>query len=729
MYRRLIILTAIVVAAVCGLGGLGFHAIEKWAEGLEGVRLGEFAEVAEQIRRDVKRKLDEFIEVEQQRKYSDYLYSYVPENIVDAQQLPLVRSPLGDRMSNEFAYGYFQVEPDGTIVTPYSPVGPSDSDDQNELAEAVQDHYSNITENVLPSINLRAGEPEVSTAKPDVFLERDNAASRVALATDEAPSKIPAMRKGLPEGLGSRSQAYPIESFKQKAQQPQVYQSRRSIIASNSAQTFPPADQTTQVLVPQVMTSSVDEIAPAIRGEQQVRADIPATGAQAEQRMFQTPAQAQMRDQAGVAGVPQQPASGPLASDTVQIRMEPFVPLVVPDPPHTQSIFGGQVFLLRHVQIESRHLLQGFQLDEQRLIAEVETSARSFVREGMGFELPQVRKANGQAGDGDEPPAYAAILDFGFGDLVLNLRELDPAWIARRIGDLRHLYFAILATVVAAVGLALVSLWHNVRAQVALARKKDDFISAVSHELRAPLTSIRMYTEMLEKNWVKSQDKVAEYYRTMRQESERLSRLVENVLDFARLQKGRKSYAFRVGDIDACVASVVEMMRPYAQQRGFAIHTVLATEQCHFDKDAVTQIVVNLVDNAVKYARDAADKTIAVRTRNEPGLTIIEVEDHGPGIPHHLWRKVFDQFYRCDDVPAGAGRPASNDGRPPSVATTTGMGLGLTLVKRFAEAHGGYVEILPAQPTGAILRVGLASEARPVIRIRNNSCEGGDLSS
>ena len=78
---------------------------------------------------------------------------------------------------------------------------------------------------------------------------------------------------------------------------------------------------------------------------------------------------------------------------------------------------------------------------------------------------------------------------------------------------------------------------------------------------------------MLEKNWVKSKDKVAEYYRTMRQESERLSRLVENVLDFARLQKGRKNYAFRLGSIDECVAGVVEMMRPYAEQHGFAIRT------------------------------------------------------------------------------------------------------------------------------------------------------------
>jgi signal transduction histidine kinase len=683
MYRRLIILTAIVVAAVCGLGGLGFHAIAKWAEGLEGVRLGEFAEVAEQVRQDVKRKLDEFIEVEQQRKYSDYLYSYVPENIVDAQQLSLVRSPLGDRMSNEFAYGYFQVEPDGTIVTPYSPGRPSDSNGQNELAQAVAHHFSNVVENVLPSISLRAGGPEVPAVESDVP-DRNNATTPTVLAKDEATSKVPTMRKGGQERLGNRSQAYPIESFKQKAQQTQVYESRRSIIASNWAQVpSPPADQVTQTASPQAQTSAIDKILPGL-AQQQVQADLP-----------------------------QQAAPSPPASDTVQIRMEPFVPLVVPAPRRTESIFGGQVFLLRHVQIESRHLLQGFQLDEQRLIAEVETSARSFVREGMGFELPQVRKANGQAGDRDEQPAYAAILDFGFGDLILNLRELDPAWIARRIGDLRHLYFAILATVVAAVGLALVSLWHNVRAQVVLAQKKDDFISAVSHELRTPLTSIRMYAEMLEKNWVKSQDKVAEYHRTMRQESERLSRLVENVLDFARLQKGRKSYAFRLGDIDECVAGVVEMMRPYAQQQGFTIRTFLAAGQCRFDKDAVTQIVVNLVDNAVKYARGAADKTIVVRTRNEPGLTILEVEDRGPGIPHHLRRKVFDQFYRCDDVPAGAGRPASDAGRPPSVTPTTGVGLGLTLVKRFAEAHGGYVEILPAQPTGTILRVGLCPEGRP----------------
>ncbi len=701
MYRRLIILTAIVVAAVCGLGGLGFHAVDKWAQGLEGARLGEFAEVAEQIRQDVKRKLDEFVRVEQQRKYTDYLYSHVPENVVVAQQAPVLRSPLGNQLSNSYAYGYFQIEPDGVIVSPYYPGRAPPSDTKDDLSRAVRDQYANVIDNVLPSISLRSGALEVS-APESIVVERNEVSAPAVLTQDEGVAQVPTARKGVVDARSARSQAYPIESLRQKAQDTQIYRQQRSIIASNFQATNSDSRQSGQMAelpIPQAQTVPVDEISRSLAGSQ------PLAAQQAEQTVGPVLTEIPGYDQLAVtSGDGQGPNS--LASDTVQIRIEPFVPLVVPDPNRSQSIFGGQVFLLRHVQIENRHLLQGFQLDEQRLVTEVEESARSFIRDGMGFALPQVRRANGQAAASAEGPAYAAILDFGFGDLVLNLTEIDPAWIARRIGDLRHLYLAIIATVVAAVGLALVSLWHNVRAQVALARKKDDFISAVSHELRTPLTSIRMYTEMLEKNWVKSQEKVAEYYRTMRQESERLSRLVENVLDFARLQKGRKHYAFRVGSIDECVADVADMMHPYAQQHGFTIRTDLAaTGQTRFDKDAVTQIVVNLVDNAVKYARHATDKTIVVRTRSEPGVTIIEVEDHGPGIPPYLRRKVFEQFYRSEEnVPRADPQPNQPQG--------TGMGLGLTLVKRFAESHGGYVEIEAAQPTGAILRVALALEAQ-----------------
>jgi signal transduction histidine kinase len=348
------------------------------------------------------------------------------------------------------------------------------------------------------------------------------------------------------------------------------------------------------------------------------------------------------------------------------------------------------------VQIEDKHFLQGFQLNEEKLIQEVEKSAGRFMGEGMTFELAQGQSVHETSDSANRAVAHTAILDFaGLGSLVLNLIETDPGRISKKMNELRTWYFGITAIVLLAVTLGLASLWHNARAQLKLTEKKDDFISAVSHELRTPLTSIRMYSEMLEKNWVKSKDKLAEYYRNMRQESERLSRLVENILDFSRIQKGRKKYTFSAGDVNKCIAEVVEMMAPYATENGFCIETDFKPlGQTAFDKDAVTQIAVNLLDNAIKYARGAEDKTITVRTKRERDLIVIEVEDHGPGIPHRQHKRVFEQFYR-------SGSEATRE--------TTGTGLGLALVKKFAEAHNGFVEILTAKPTGAIFRIALAT--------------------
>jgi len=706
MYKRLVILSIVIVAAVCGLGGLGYHAVAKWAQGLEGTRLGEFAEVAEQVRQDVKRKLDEFIQAEQQRKYTDYLYYYVPENMAQQQQqqqLPLLRSPLGNQLSNDFAYGYFQVEADGSIVTPYSPSKPPQIDQGSAMADEVQRQRRNIEDNVLPSITRRSGVlrlPDEPTAQQAEAGSSPVTSLRESQALDGDT---------LVKGKGARSKAYPIESLKNEAQAPQVFTQQRAFVNSNQVQSMQPPPQPRAEIQggPTQRLDFADAQQAATMPTQPGQA---AQGAEMAQEQTQTatasPPQGQ-QDVSTSSAIQADVRQGKDLSEMVQIRIEPFVPLVVSGANPQTSIFGGQVFLLRHVQIEDRHLLQGFQLDEHKLVAEVEESARRFIRDGMDFELPQVRKVNGQK-NGDEKPAYTAILDFGFGDLALSLKELDPAWITKRSGELLRVYFGIIATVVAAVTLALVSLWHNVRAQVRLATKKDDFISAVSHELRTPLTSIRMYSEMLEKNWIKSPDKLGEYYRNMRQESERLSRLVENVLDFARLQKGRKRYAFQLGNLNDCVAEVVEMMRPYAEQRGFVITTDFEPlGQTPFDKDAVTQIVVNLIDNAVKYAACATDKTIGVHTRGQDGFTIIEVEDRGPGVPHRQRRKVFEEFYRFEGKAAGK---AEGQSQP----QTTGTGLGLTLVKRFAEAHGGYVEIDSVQPTGAIFRVALATQLRPM---------------
>jgi len=648
MYKRLIILSVIILTALCGLVWMGYHSIRIRAQGLEGARLGEFAAVAEQVRQDVTRRLDEFMQTEQSRPYTDYQYYYVPENVAPGrQQMPVLRSPLAGRLEQGLAYGNFQIEPDGSVITPND-----DVDQRQDLTESDNELYAdalsnriNIEQNLLPALrgttpgslkmNLYSGniaprtEPE--TVEPDRFAK-------------EAAQK------------GKSSQSYPIESLQSKGQKTQVIEQRRDVVEQN-------------------VVSNV-----AAQSQQQIQEGATQTDQPA----------AQFQQQAASTNESQ--------TETVQVRIEPFFPVVVPGGQaggesasrQTQSIFGGQVFLLRHVQIEDRHLLQGFQLNEKKLIEQIEESASRFMRKGMSFELSprDNTRDNGNV-------AYAAILNFGFGDLVLNLKEIDPGWIGKEIRHLRTWYFSIVAIVLVAVTLGLASLWRNATAQIKLAQKKDDFISAVSHELRTPLTSIRMYSEMLEKNWVKSQDKAAEYYTNMRQESERLSRLIENVLDFSRIQKGRKKYTFNAGDINKCIGDVVEMMRPYALQKGFSIRTEPGQiEQATFDADAVTQIIVNLLDNAIKYARDAEDKTITVRTKTDGKFTIIEVEDHGPGVPHRQRNKIFEQFYR----------PAAE-----STRETTGTGLGLALVKKIAEAHNGFVEIISAKPTGAIFRVALAT--------------------
>jgi signal transduction histidine kinase len=648
MYKRLIILSIIILAALCGLVWLGYHSIRIREQGLQGARLGEFAAVAEQIRQDVTHKLDEFMQTEQNRPYTDYQYYYVPENVApNQQQLPVLRSPLAGRLEQGLAYGNFQIEPDGSVITPNDNI-----DQRQDLTESDKELYANavlnrknIEDNLLPALrgttsgalrmNLHSENPAASPKEPPK-------------AEHEQISKEVAQQ-------GKLSQSYPIESLQSKGQKTQVLRQRRDVFERNVSNVNAQSQQ-------QILESQTQ-------------------GGQAT---------AQLQQQAEQTSESQ--------TDTVQVRIEPFFPVVVPEgqvdkesaSQKDESIFGGQVFLLRHVQIEDRHFLQGFKLNEKKLIKQIEESASQFMRKGMSFELSPKEKIYDNEND-----AYSAILNFGFGDLVLNLKEIDPGWIDKEIRHLRIWYFGIVAIVFFAVSLGLASLWRNAAVQIKLAQKKDDFISAVSHELRTPLTSIRMYTEMLEKNWVKSPDKAVEYYSNMRQESERLSRLIENVLDFSRIQKGRKKYTFNAGDINKCVLDVVEMMRPYAVLKGFSIRTEPGLiEQAAFDTDAVTQIVVNLLDNAIKYTRDAEDKTIIVRTKTDGKFTIIEVEDHGPGVPHRQRNKIFDQFYR----------PAAE-----STRETTGTGLGLALVKKFAEAHNGFVEILSAKPTGAIFRVALVT--------------------
>ena len=254
------------------------------------------------------------------------------------------------------------------------------------------------------------------------------------------------------------------------------------------------------------------------------------------------------------------------------------------------------------------------------------------------------------------------------------------------------------------VGLTLVAgflQWRDLRRNARLAEMRSDFISSVSHELRTPLTSIRMFAESMRLEDEMDTDTRAEYLDTILRECERLSRLVDNVLHFARVEKGRATYHKRPVALAGVLDGAMRTFEPLAAQAGFKIDlqapTVLASVVA--DRDALEQAILNLLSNAVKYSGTC--RRISVRIIDEGTGAAMRVIDGGVGIAPEDQRRIFERFYRAEAI--------ENRQIP-------GAGLGLTLVKHIAEAHGGSisVESQPGAGSTFTLRIPFAAhEVQP----------------
>ena len=222
----------------------------------------------------------------------------------------------------------------------------------------------------------------------------------------------------------------------------------------------------------------------------------------------------------------------------------------------------------------------------------------------------------------------------------------------------------------------------NIRREMQLARLKSDFVSNVSHELRTPLALIRMYAETLEMDRVKSDEKRYEYYRIINQESERLTRLINNILNFSRIESGRKEYKFSSININQVIQSVFDMYSYHIEQEGFVLNIELDDQipEIQADTEAVSEAFINLIDNAIKYSKDK--KEISVRTGKEENFVFLEVQDKGIGIDQTHQSAIFEKFYRISSA---------------LVHDTKGSGLGLSLVQHIMNSHQGKI-ILESEP-------------------------------
>ena len=244
------------------------------------------------------------------------------------------------------------------------------------------------------------------------------------------------------------------------------------------------------------------------------------------------------------------------------------------------------------------------------------------------------------------------------------------------------------STLIIAVGLAIV--WLTVSAERRTSRLKSDFIANVSHELKTPLSLIRMFGELLATGKHRGDASPREYAEIITREAERLSHLIDNVLDFARIERGKASYDFAEGRLDEVVERALDVCRYRVEKEKMRLRTEIepGLPAVRMDENAMTLVLLNLIDNAVKYA--AEGKEIAVGLGRTPGGVMLSVRDYGPGIPSDEQPRIFERFYRA--------RTARDH-------NVRGSGIGLALVKHIVEAHGGRIAVSSYPGQGATFTV------------------------
>jgi signal transduction histidine kinase len=274
---------------------------------------------------------------------------------------------------------------------------------------------------------------------------------------------------------------------------------------------------------------------------------------------------------------------------------------------------------------------------------------------------------------------------------------VNPARLAHAANTAKLTLGLLIAVLVLAIGVGSWLIVSSLNSELKLARQKTDFVGNVSHELKTPLTSIRMFSELLAEGRVADRTKQHSYLNIITAEAARLTRLINNVLDFSRMERGEKKYNFQPCDLVEVVRAAAQTFRPHLEAGGFKFDCSLPDTAIPVrgDADALSQIIVNLLSNAEKYSNGGKEITLQAGRRETPlPHAEVRVLDRGLGVPRGSEGKIFEKFYRAHDSLSSG---------------VQGSGLGLTIARQIARAHGGDVVYEPREGGGScfILRLPL----------------------
>lgn len=335
----------------------------------------------------------------------------------------------------------------------------------------------------------------------------------------------------------------------------------------------------------------------------------------------------------------------------------------------------------RPVVLDNQILIQGFLFNQLLLLQEIQVNLEPLQPE---FGSIIINRFNGK-------DRLALFTPFNGLSIDLNLTE-DERYLEAYYEERNRFWFSMACLIIALL-VSLLHLGKLISAQSFLSRKKNDFVSAITHELKAPLTSIIMYTEMLLEGWAKGRE--TKYYRYLHCEADRLSRLIKNVLDYSGIERGTFVPKRTTILLHSFIMETVEPLRIWIESSGLKFEIeVHSAPYVVFDKDSLAQVIYNLCDNAIKYGHPEnapPELTISVAEENE--FATLTVFDNGPGVPKEDETKIFNRFYRCENE---------------LTRESTGTGLGLTLVKEIVESNGGTVELFkPESGQGFGLKISI----------------------
>jgi len=317
---------------------------------------------------------------------------------------------------------------------------------------------------------------------------------------------------------------------------------------------------------------------------------------------------------------------------------------------------------------------------------------------GIQVRLINDTLQNGVSDDKNVIPADALSITFQQFPFPWRLIVTQNALESLKNTALREniIYGVLIAVVVVLMCLGALLIIRDVSRESETTRHKSEFVHNISHELKTPLTLIRLYGETLKDKKDLPEKNRKEAYEIITRESERLSYMINNVLDFSRIEMGKKEFNLKPGRLDEVIRETMELYRYHLEKKGFNIHEKINDDipLMDFDREAMASVLVNLLSNSIKFSTD--NKEVFVRLFREGNNAVIQVEDKGIGISRKEAEKIFQRFYRSQDK---------------ILSSSTGSGLGLTIVKHIAEAHGGQVEVESEPGKGSVFSVIL-----PIVR-------------